>query len=117
LPLVSDVYGLARFATSLKAFLADPLSVEGAKDSIRKRIALRDRAFLETVEHAVFANPTSPHRKLFRLAGCELRDVAELVRREGLEQALRELTRAGVFTTFEEFKGQARQSACRSKSR
>lgn len=107
MPLVSDAYGLARFATGLNAFLADPLSIEAAKDSIRKRIALRDQAFLETAERAVFANPTSPHRKLFRLAGCELKDVANLVRREGLEPALGELRRAGVFTTFEEFKGQA----------
>jgi hypothetical protein len=107
MPLVSDVLGLFRFAAGLATFLGEPLSTEDAKSYVRQRMQLRDQAFLDMVARAVFANPTSPYRRLFAAAGCELDDVSALVRREGLEGALGELRRAGVYVTFEEFKGQA----------
>lgn len=107
MPFVSDVFGLFRFAAGLATFLDEPLTVESAKAFVRERMRVRDQAFLDMVGRAVFANPTSPYRQLFAAAGCELGDVTALVRRDGLEGALGALRRAGVFATFEEFKGQA----------
>jgi hypothetical protein len=107
MPLVSDVYGLFRFASGLEAFLKEPLSVEAARAYVEERMRSRDVALLEMVERAVFANPTSPYRALFRAAGCELGDVKALVAKVGVEGALRTLREQGVYTTFEEFKGQA----------
>lgn len=107
MPLVSDALGLFRFASGLAAFLEEPLSVDAAKEWVRERVRARDQAFLDMVGRAVFANPTSPYRKLLVAAGCGLGDVEGLVRREGLDGALGELRRAGVYATFEEFKGQA----------
>ncbi len=107
MPLLSDAYGLLRFASGLPKFVAAPLSTEAAQAYIRKRIASRPAAFLDMITRAVFANPTSPYLKLFRAAGCELGDVRQLVEAEGVEGTLQALLRAGVYTTFEEFKGLA----------
>ena len=65
----------------------------------------RDQAFLRMVEGAVFGHPLSPYLRLFRAAGCELGDVKKLVAEEGVEGTLQHLRRAGIYVTFEEFKG------------
>jgi hypothetical protein len=68
-------------------------------------MARRETAFLHTLERAVFSYPPSPYLKLFRYADCELEDVRKLVAQVGLEEALRKLFKAGIYVTFEEFKG------------
>jgi len=102
---VSKVFGLARLARGLRPFLRTPITIEMAKDEIRKGMARREAAFLCNLEHAVFSYPRSPYLKLFRHAGCELEDVRNLVTRDGLERALLKLLEAGIYVTFEEFKG------------
>lgn len=102
---MSEGYGLARFTFSLKPFLRETTSIEGAKAIIRERMQTRDRAFLDTVERVVFDNHRSPYRKLFQAAGCEVGDVEKLARQEGVEGALQKLADAGVYVTFDEFKG------------
>ncbi len=104
-PLLSTAYGLLRFATGLKPFLRESISVETAKAVIRQRMAGRDRAFLDILEHAIFDNPRSPYLKLFRAAGCELGDVRILAEREGVEGTLQKLFHAGIYVAFAEFKG------------
>jgi hypothetical protein len=81
------------------------MSLEEAKAVIRRRVEARDRAFLDVVERAVFANRRSPYLKLFRASGCELGDVRTLVAREGVEGTLRKLLHAGIYIAFDEFKG------------
>lgn len=98
-------YGLARFGLGLKAFLREPISVEVAKAVIRRRVQARDRAFLDVVEHAVFANRRSPYLKLFHAAGCELGDVRTLVKKDGVEGTLQKLRDGGIYVAFDEFKG------------
>jgi hypothetical protein len=66
----------------------------------------REATFLQKVEWAIFANPRSPYLKLFRAAGCELGDVRNLVKQEGIEGTLQLLLEAGIYATFDEFKGQ-----------
>jgi hypothetical protein len=57
------------------------------------------------VERNIFGNTRSPYLPLFDWAGCELGDLKEMVRRQGLEPTLDSLREAGVYVRFEEFKG------------
>jgi hypothetical protein len=57
------------------------------------------------VEHSIYRHPSSPYLALLRHAGCERGDLEALVRRDGLDRALHTLRDAGVYVTFEEFKG------------
>ncbi len=79
------------------------------RDDFRSRVqgllAGRETAFLAALKRGVFDNPGSPYLPLFRNAGCCYGDVAELVRRDGLEGALAELALAGVYLTHDEAKG------------
>lgn len=105
MPFLSDVYGFLRLASGLKAFLREPISVEAAKAIVRKGMQTRDVAFLQKIERVIFANPRSPYLKLFLAAGCELGDVRNLVKQEGVEGTLQQLLQSGIYVTFEEFKG------------
>ena len=102
---LSEGYGLARFALNLKPFLRQTSSIEEGKTVIRDRMQARDRALVEIVKRFVFDNHRSPYRKLFQAAGCELADVEKLTRQEGVEGSLQKLAQAGVYVTFDEFKG------------
>ncbi len=85
---------------------ADPQAVIG------EQMAHREERFLETVRRVVFGAPANPYHRMFRLAGCGFEDLAESVRRDGLEDALASLARQGVYLTHDEFKG--RQPLVRS---
>ncbi|MGQ9682401.1 MAG: hypothetical protein ACUVX9_07690 [Anaerolineae bacterium] len=103
--LVADALGFARFAWELPAFLRYPLSLEDSREIVRRRLAERESNFLQVVERCVFGHARSPYLPLFELAQVELGDIRDMVQRQGLESTLRELRRAGVYVTFEEFKG------------
>jgi hypothetical protein len=107
LPPASEVTGLLRFAAGLRPFLRDTVSAEQAKAIVLRDMRDRDARFLRKVETAVFGNPRSPYRKLLQHAGCEPGDVQAMVARDGIEGALTRLRDAGVYVTFEEFKGLA----------
>jgi hypothetical protein len=81
------------------------MTVSEALAIVQERRQHRERNFLTVVERGIFANPRSPYRALLGAAGCTLGDVRQLLAREGLEGALLELRRAGVYVSFEEFKG------------
>lgn len=102
---LSDLRAYARFAGGLRGFLRRTISLEEARRSIAERLADRDAAFLRLVERGVFGHPRSPYLPLLRLAGCEPGDLAAMVAQRGLEATLSALREAGVYVTFEEFKG------------
>ncbi len=104
---MSDALGHVRLARALPGFLREPISSDSAKEYIRERMRVRPDAFLRMVEWAVFANPRSPYLRLFHAAGCRLDDVRSLVARQGVDETLQELRSAGIYVTFEEFKGRA----------
>src|SRR5262245_27986520 len=95
----------ARFPRALRAFLARPLTIERARAIVADRFAHRDSNFLRIVERSIYNHPASPYLKLLRHAGCELGDLKTLVAARGLDGALDALRDAGVYVTFEEFKG------------
>ncbi len=103
--LLADLKMYGRFAWGLRGFLRQRISLEEAQAIVRQRLAERERNFLRLVERGVFGYPRSPYRPLLKLAGCELGDLQHMVRAKGLEGTLRALRGAGVYVTYEEFKG------------
>ena len=104
LPLAEIRVG-ARFLRRLPGFLRYRIDVPEARDLLRRRLERRDEDFLRLVRGGVFERPANPFRRMLELAGCELGDLQALVRRCGLEVALRELLRHGVYLTVDELKG------------
>ena len=94
-----------RLAARLPGFLRHPLTVDEAHRVVATRLDRREASFLDVVGRCVFERPGSPYRALLDRAGCERGDLERLVDRDGVEGALRELYRAGVYLTVDEFKG------------
>jgi hypothetical protein len=101
----SDAIAFARYARGLPRFLRHPLGQDEARARVKRRLEARAENFLAVVENAIFAQRTSPYRRLLEHAGVELGDLAALVRAEGVEGALERLHGAGVYVTVDEFKG------------
>lgn len=95
----------ARFLARLPAFLRQPLTIEESRQILRRRLERREDDLLALIRSAIIEHPASPYNALLRHAGCTLGDIERLVAREGLEGALGELLRAGVYLTTDEYKG------------
>lgn len=103
--ILADLKMYARFAWGLPGFLCKTITLEEAKAIVRQRMAERESNFLRLVEKGIFGYPRSPYLPLLKLAQVELCDIQNMVRDKGLEDTLRALRDAGVYVTFEEFKG------------
>jgi hypothetical protein len=103
--ILDDIRMYARFAWGLRGFLRHTITLEEAKAIVRQRLAEREANFLRLVEMGIFGYPRSPYLPLLKLAQVELGDIQNMVRDKGLEDTLRALREAGVYVTFEEFKG------------
>jgi hypothetical protein len=103
--IVADLKMYWRFAKGLRSFLRHSISLDEAREIVRQRMAAREKNFLRLVERGIFGNRRSPYLPLLKLAGCELGDIQGMVHSTGLEKTLHELREAGVYITFEEFKG------------
>jgi hypothetical protein len=95
----------ARFPVALRRFLREPLTLPRAQAVVRARMQNRDETFLRVVERSVYGHPGSPYLALLKHARCELGDLRALVKAKGVEGALTDLSAAGVYVGFEEFKG------------
>jgi hypothetical protein len=102
---LSDLYTNLRFLAGVPAFLRCPFSDAEARAFVRGRLSSRETSFLDLVRRTVYERDDSPYRTLLREAGCEFGDLARLVQGDGVEGALRELLRRGVYLTVAEFKG------------
>ncbi len=103
--MFGDIRMYSRFAFGLRRFFRETITLEEARDTIRRRLAAREDTFLRMVERGVFGQARSPYRPLFRMAGCEFGDLRDMVRKQGLEATLLALRAAGVYVSLEEFKG------------
>jgi hypothetical protein len=103
--LLADLKMYWRFAKGLRSFLRHTISLDEAREIVRQRMAERGKNFLRLIERGIFGYRRSPYLPLLKLAGCELGDIRNMVRSRGLEGTLRALREAGVYITFEEFKG------------
>src|SRR5262245_56686336 len=100
-----DIASGVRFVGSLVSRRSRAIGLPEARQSLRDRFARRETDFLALMDAAIHDNPESPYRALLRLAGCERGDVEKLVSREGVEGALADLYRRGVYLTVDELKG------------
>jgi hypothetical protein len=102
---LGDYMTYGRFALGLRNYLRHTIRLEEAQAIVLKRMQERETNFLRLVERGIFGYPQSPYLPLLRLAHCELGDIQKMVRTKGLENTLLALRQAGVYITFEEFKG------------
>jgi hypothetical protein len=103
--LVANLKTYARFGWGLHSFLRETITLEEARDILRRRLAEREASFLRLIEKGIFGYPPSPYLPLLRLAQAELGDIRAMVRDKGLEATLRALREAGVYVGYEEFRG------------
>jgi len=108
----AEALAFARFITGLPRFLRQRVSFEQGRAIIQQRLREREQNFLASIQQGIFANPQSPYHAMLELAGCAYADLERSVGERGLEGTLRMLRDAGVYVTFEEFKG--RQPIVRS---
>lgn len=100
-----------RFLCGLRGFLNTPITYPQATETLARRLAGREDSFLRLAKRCVYGNPSSPYLPLLKRAGCGYGDMADGVRRLGLEGLLRQLRDAGVWVSLDEFKGD--QPICR----
>lgn len=94
-----------RFALGLPAHLRRRITIDEARAIVAERLVRREGNFLRMMERTVYARPSSPYRWLVDQAGIELGDLKATLRDCGLETTLGGLREAGVYVTFQEFKG------------
>ncbi|MBA2450817.1 MAG: hypothetical protein H0V51_22620 [Chloroflexi bacterium] len=105
-PLADLAVG-ARFLWGLPAFLRHPVSPAATRAILRRRLEHREADFLGLARQTIYGYPPSPYRQLLRLAGCEYGDLERLVTHDGVEGALGDLCRRGVYLTVDELKGRS----------
>ncbi|MCA9736531.1 MAG: hypothetical protein R3E98_08590 [Gemmatimonadota bacterium] len=102
---LSQALTYGRFLRGFPDYLRGRITLPQARDAVRARLARRPEHLLAMAERYFYGLPQSPYRALLELAGCTLADFEALIRTEGVEGALLQLRRAGVYVTFEEYKG------------
>jgi hypothetical protein len=100
-----DLRAAAGLTGSVARLLRHPLSVAEARRALARRLERREEDFLALARDAIYGNPSSVYRRLLQHAGCAFGDLDRLVRREGVEEALRQLLQQGVRLTVDEAKG------------
>ena len=103
--ILAEMKMYGRYALGLRGFFRQRINLADAEAIIRQRIADRDSNFLRLMERGVFGYSKSPYLPLLKMAGCELGDIQNLIKTRGLEATLYKLREAGVYVTFEEYKG------------
>lgn len=102
---IPDILSGVKFLSGLPSFLRNPVSHQEARETLRSRLKNRESNFLSLVQKGIYSNSISPYLKMLELAGCEYGDLAQLVKKEGIEGALQSLFHIGVFLSVNEFKG------------
>jgi hypothetical protein len=101
----SDIGGMVRLIKAVPAFFRERVTLERAKEEIKRNLSRREERFLDIVRSQIFERPESPYRQLLRLAGCEFVDLQARVKDCGIEDTLTQLAREGVYLSSDEFKG------------
>lgn len=103
--MIDDLAMFRRFCAGLPNFFRNTIDLQQARVLLKDQYRVREQSFLATIAGAVYARSESPYRKLLAWAGAQLGDVQSLVKHDGIESALGRLKDAGVYLTFDEFKG------------
>lgn len=106
-PPLSDLATGMAFLSKLPFFLHNPINPDRAKTVLNLRFKNRANNFLNMMKYDIFGHHDNIYRKLLERVDCQFEDIRVLVNKEGVEGALNELFRAGVYLTLDEFKGRA----------
>lgn len=101
---LSRIKQLALLASGFRDFVRNPLTYPQAIDEISRRMADRERHFIDFARQLIYDIPGSPFRKMLLWAGCEFSDLKASVKSRGIEKTLEKLRDEGVYLTLEEFK-------------
>lgn len=105
--VLDDLKMYAQFSTALRGYLKTNLTLPQARALVQQRLADRQENFLRLTQRAIFENPSNPYYLLLTHAGFTLERLRALVIQTGLDTALHTLRDAGVYITFDEWKGRA----------
>ena len=97
---------LIHYALGLPQFLKNPVTVENAKQALKKRLENRRKNFLKVLTSCVYSNAGSPYYRLLTHSGFSFDDIEKRVNATGIEDTLLALREAGVFVRLDEFKTQ-----------
>jgi len=103
--IIDDIKMYGRFLWGLRSYFRQPISLKEARIIVQNRLAQRENNFLRLVERGIFGYSHSPYLPLLKNVGCEMADIRKMVKAKGLEKTLSSLREAGVYITFEQFKG------------
>ena len=103
--MVDNLKMYCRYFLGLRRYLRRELTPEQCRAIIECQMQRRDDSFLKVVSRGIYANPRSPYSRLLKQARIEFESIASSVRDHGLEATLESLYDAGIYITFEEFKG------------
>lgn len=95
----------ARFALGFPSYARERLTLEEARAEIARRKERRPENLIAWVRRVVFELQQTPYTALFRWAGIDRGAFEELVLGEGVEASLEALRKAGVWVSYDEFKG------------
>ncbi|HEX9443937.1 MAG TPA: hypothetical protein VGA73_07445, partial [Candidatus Binatia bacterium] len=100
-----NLSGIYRLARDLPDFFRGRITLEWAREEIRRALDRREANFLQMARARIYDNPRNPYLTLLNIAGCEFSDLRAGVQRLGLEKTLERLAAQGVYLTPDEFKG------------
>ena len=89
----------------LPRFLNNRFTIDEARAIQDRQLRDRPQQFLRFMQKGIYGYPDHPVHQLLQHAGCTYGDLAMLVERDGVEEALRRLLENGVYLTVDEFKG------------
>lgn len=92
-------------STILKKIFKKPIRIDEGIKILKERLASREENFFQAIEKTIFANPKSPYKLLLDRAGYTLEKIKTLVKTKGIEGALKDLHKDGVYIEILEFKG------------
>ena len=104
--MLNEIRFYSRMAIGISKMLRAPLPADPS-GYLRQQFENRETNFLDTVRRAVFAHSDHPYAEMFRLAQCSYDDLADSVRRQGLEPTLSRLRQEGIYLTHDEWKGKS----------
>lgn len=106
--LRSDFHKLRKttnLVASLPRFFRATVTLDRAKEEIRRLLDNRNETFLSLMRDRIYENRSSPYLRLLKFVGCEFADLRDQVNRNGVERTLEQLAAEGAYLTSDEFKG------------
>jgi phenylacetate-coenzyme A ligase PaaK-like adenylate-forming protein len=102
---ISMAHAYLRFALGLRGYLNNTVTHDEVHQAIKHQLSHREENFLSTLKSNIFDYPRSPYLPLFQVANITFADVEKMIAQHGLNRTLDDLYDAGIYFTFEEYKG------------